>query len=204
MWKRTRWVSCLPASVSPRFVRFAFASCQPVLDTLLHSGERISEVVHVGVVSAQMVVAITDGWPRGSDCFPRQRLSPVQCAGFLELSGSWETCSGGSLRSLIVCLPSGYGDDFSRLNSARRRTNVGTLRTSLPGPCSPLRQITREVDCHSWSHPLRPLVVPTSARCIQTGITDVPNGVSDPSLVPALRCCRGRLFGPSICKGHCG
>ena len=70
--------SGLPVSTNLGSVPFVFAPCQPMLDTLLQSGERISYVVHVDFSSAKMVVAIIDGWPRGFDSFPRQRSAWVQ------------------------------------------------------------------------------------------------------------------------------
>ena len=43
-------------------IRFVLSASRSVLEILLQSGERIS---HVGVESAQIVVAMVDGWLRG-------------------------------------------------------------------------------------------------------------------------------------------
>lgn len=123
----------------------------------------------------QTVVATTDRWPRGFDSFPFQRLSPVWVPG----TGSWETCSGDSLRSLVVCLPPGHGLDFSRSNSARRRTNVLAKITSRPLLC----QITREPACRDT----RGYITPPFFHLWSHNQPDVPNGVPDPSFVFVFR-----------------
>ena len=61
--RRRVWrVNSLSSGVAPCSTRFVFSASQSVLEILLQSGERVS---HVGVESAQIVVAMVDGWPRG-------------------------------------------------------------------------------------------------------------------------------------------
>ena len=97
-----RWIrrtNPFPTSASPWIYRFAFFPFDTALDALLQAGERISEVVHVGVESAQIVVTITDGQPRGFDSFPCQRSAQAP-NGLVLATSRLHLCDGEGVSSV--------------------------------------------------------------------------------------------------------
>jgi hypothetical protein len=66
-WKRARWVTCLPLSVSPCLVRFAFAPfgrCLASFFSLENESRKSSMSALDQRRKAEMVVVMSDGWPR--------------------------------------------------------------------------------------------------------------------------------------------